>query len=77
MMKEENREAGVEIIDAAAKDKESEIASLTRENMALKQQLATITRDLDQYRKWWSERCAEIDKLRNLVKAFVKVADFN
>lgn len=63
-----NKSAEVEIIGAAAESSESEIARLTAENEELKARVETLTRDCDQYRKWWTETNAEKDKLRDIIK---------
>lgn len=66
-----SKSAEVEIIGAAAETSESEIARLTKENEELKARVETLTRDRDQYLKWWSEGNAEKDKLRNIIKPLV------
>lgn len=63
--------AEVEIIGAAAETSESEIARLTAENEELKARVETLTRDRDQYRKWWTETNEEKDKLRDIIKPLV------
>lgn len=63
--------AEVEIIGAAAETSESEIARLTAENEELKARVETLTRDRDQYRKWWTESNAEKDKLRDIIKPLI------
>lgn len=63
--------AEVEIIGAAAETSESEIARLTAENEELKARVETLTRDRDQYLKWWGESNSEKSRLLNVTKSLV------
>ncbi|MCX4277812.1 hypothetical protein [Muribaculum sp.] len=66
-----NKCAEVEIIGAAAESSESEIARLTAENKELKARVETLTRDRDQYLKWWGESNSEKNRLLNVTKSLV------
>lgn len=66
-----NKSAEVEIIGAAAETSESEIAHLTAENKELKARVETLTRDRDQYLKWWGESNSEKSRLLNVTKSLV------
>lgn len=66
-----NKSAEVEIIGAAAESSESEIARLTAENKELKARVETLTRDRDQYLKWWGESNSGKNRLLNVTKSLV------
>lgn len=77
MANEENKTAEVEIIGTAAQGNadvnalNEEIARLTAENKELKARVETLTRDRDQYLKWWGESNSEKNRLLNVTKSLV------
>ena len=75
MAESTNKSAEVEIIGAAAESSESEIARLTAENQELKARVETLTRDRDQYLKWWGEINSEKSRLLNVTKSLVAYAN--
>ena len=75
MAESTNKSAEVEIIGAAAESSESEIARLTAENKGLKARVETLTRDRDQYLKWWGEINSEKSRLLNVTKSLVAYAN--
>lgn len=70
-----NNGAEVEIIGTAVEASDSEIARLTAENKELKARVETLTRDRDQYLKWWSEISSEKSRLLNVAKSLVAYAE--
>ena len=75
MAESTNKSAEVEIIGAAAESTEREIARLTAENKELKARVETLTRDRDQYLKWWGEINSEKSRLLNVTKSLVAYAN--
>ena len=48
---------------------------LTAENKELKARVETLTRDRDQYLKWWGEINSEKSRLLNVTKSLVAYAN--